>query len=132
MTFDVSKMLNGTGQVEGKSLVARQGRDKENFLIYGPFLRLQPGRYRVDYGYTYLAPPQKGQEAWYDLNGHDWLGEHISNGKILPFDGTQHETLTDTFTVSVPNELYEIRIFYHGSGSLKVDSLTVTSLDNLQ
>jgi hypothetical protein len=132
MIFDVSKMLNGTGQVEGKSLVAREGRDKENFLIYGPFLRLQPGRYRVDYGYTYLTPPKKGQEAYYDLNGHDWLGEHISNGRVLPFNGTQHETLTDTFTNSVSDERYEIRIYYHGSGSLKIDSLTVTSLDNLK
>jgi hypothetical protein len=132
MIFDVSKMLNGTGQVEGKSLVAREGRDKENFLIYGPFLRLEPGRYRVDYGFSYLTPPKQGQEAYYDLNGHDWLGEHISNGKILPFDGSPHETLTDTFTVTVPDERYEIRIYYHGSGSLKVDSLTVTSLDNIQ
>jgi hypothetical protein len=84
----------------------------------------------VSYGFTYLAPPKKGQEAVYDLDAHDGQGDHISDGTALLFKGTQHETLTDTFTVMVPNQTYEIRIYYHGSGSLKVDSLTVTSPDH--
>lgn len=132
MSFDVSQMPNAIGRVDGKSRVALQGRDQEGFLTYGPFVKLRPGRYRVNYGFTYLTPPKKGQEAFFDLNAHDWHGDHVSHGTALLFDGTPHETLTDTFTVSVPNQTYEIRIYYHGSGNLKVDSLTVTSLDNLQ
>jgi hypothetical protein len=36
--------------------------------------------------------------------------------------------LTDNFTVLQPHQRYEMRISYHGSGTLRLDSLTVTYL----
>jgi hypothetical protein len=52
--------------------------------------------------------------------------EKSSDNTTLPFINTQPQTFSDEFTVTENGHQYEMRLFYHGSGSVKVDSLDVT------
>ena len=117
------------GQAADASLLATEGKSGEDFLTYGPYLELKPGRYRAAYRYQYLAPPAPDRTATYDLFVHaDGEDDRSLDPAPLPALDTKPQVFTDTFTVTRSRQTFEMRIYYHGSGTLRVDSLSVTRL----
>jgi len=115
-------------------VTARASRDRQNPMIYGPYLYLAPGRYKVNFTYTYEAPPAPGRESTYDCiitAPHDHI--KLDQAFIPPVDGASSE-LTREITIPklklpVSQCALETRVIYSGSGDLRVDSLTITRLD---
>jgi hypothetical protein len=110
-------------------MLATEGKSNADFVTYGPYLALAPGQYRVTYRYQYLAPPKPEQAATYDVCSHaDNQPDESTDSAPLPCPDTKPQVFTDTFTVTRSGWNYEMRIYYHGSGTLRVDSLAVTRL----
>jgi hypothetical protein len=116
-----------TGDGLNTSRIGHPG-DNPFYLTYGPYVVLAPGRYRAVYHYQYLSAPDPALAPTYDLLVHDDQGEKSYHRTLLPYQGTQPAVFVDEFTVTRPDLTYEMRIFFNGSGILRVDSLDVTSL----
>ena len=126
LRINASALPGEVGKIQDRSRIAVMGQDGEGWLDYGPYLSLVPARYRVTFRYTYLAPPVAGQFPVYDLLMHTGNHEQSFHSTALPCPNTGPQIFTDDFTVSERNHQYEMRIYYHGSGTLRVDSLDVT------
>jgi hypothetical protein len=126
---DAARLKTSVGQVAGTSLLATAGKSGEDFLTYGPYLELKPGQYRAVYHYQYLALPAPDRIPTYDLFVHtDGADDQSLDSAPLPGPNTRPQVFTDTFTVTRSKQTFEMRINFHGSGTLRVDSLGVTSL----
>jgi hypothetical protein len=126
LNFNAVDLPSHTGRTLGTSRIAAPG-DSDDHLTYGPYLSLKPGHYRATYRYQYLAPPDPDHVAAYDLFVQHPNGESFLTVPLAYVDN-QPRILTDDFTVHQPGLLYEMRIRYHGSGAIRVDSLSVTVL----
>jgi hypothetical protein len=124
--FNSSEEQGDTGHIEGTSKVVTDGKDGSGWIEFGPYIVLEPGRYRATFHYTYSKEPTTGNFPTYDLLMHTGDHEKSSDNTTLPFINTQPQTFSDEFTVTENGHQYEMRLFYHGSGSVKVDSLDVT------
>jgi hypothetical protein len=129
LRFDAAQLSSATGKIEGTSRIAVEGRDSENFLTYGPYLELKPGRFRAVYHYAYSAPPAPDREALYDRLEYSNEPDLDHTAKPLPCPNREEQILIDDFTVPRPGENFEFRIHYRGSGTLRVDSLEITPLE---
>jgi len=127
--MNAAELPTRSGQVAGTSLLATAGKSGEDLLTYGPYLELRPGKYRAVYRYQYLAPPAPDRVATYDLFVHtDDEDDQSLDPAPLPCPDTGPQVFTDTFTVTRSKQTFEMRINFHGSGTLRVDSLSVTRL----
>ena len=122
--------LPGSSDIDGNARVEVDGR-AECWLNYGPNLILEPGKYRATYHYTFSTLPVPGREPTYDLLMHTGSSEKSSDSARLPGPNTNPQVFIDNFTVTEPNHKYEMRLFYHGSGTIRVDWLDVTYLSPL-
>jgi hypothetical protein len=101
-------------------------QDGEGWLNYGPYISLPPASYRATFRYVYLSPPAADKMPIYDLFMHRGdLGESL-HATPLPCPNANPQIFTDDFTVTQPHQQFEMRIFYHGSGTIRLDSLDVT------
>jgi hypothetical protein len=119
--------LPGDLKTQGNARTAAAG-DAEAWLEYGPYLTLEPAHYRVTFRYTFSTLPAAGRAPTYDILVHTGPKEQSLHGTPLPCPNTNPQAFTDDLTVTEPNQKYEMRIFYHGSGTIRVDSLEVTYL----
>jgi hypothetical protein len=127
LSFNAVDLSSNIGRTEGTSRIAAPG-DSDGHLTYGPYLSLKPGHYRATYRYQYLTPPDPGQVAVYDLFVQRVDGESFHT-LPLTYVNSRPQILTDEFTVSQPGLPYEMRIYYNGSGTIRVDSLSITVLE---
>jgi hypothetical protein len=126
--IDASSLQSIVGQVQGHSRIVVDGKDHDGWMVFGPYLELEPGRYRATYHYTYLLPPAKDNPPTYDRCVHTGEHEDSFDSQPLPCPDTTPQILTDEFTVTKPKQQYEMRVYYHNSGTLRVDSLELTYL----
>jgi hypothetical protein len=124
--FSPSNLPGDLSRFQDHSRLAIEGQDNDSWLEYGPYLSLTPGRYRAAFSYTYLAPPAAGKFPTYDLLVHTGVREKSFHSTSLPSPNSGPQIFTDDFDVREPGHLYEMRIRYHGSGTIRVDSLDVT------
>jgi hypothetical protein len=123
-----------TGTKEEWAVVARQPSDKANYLTYGPYLHLAPGRYLVIFDYQYDKPPMKDKEALYDCCITIPDGVKTLDRSRVPYAGAGPQTLVRDVVVpetgTVPEKcFFEARIYYPGSGDLRIDGLTIRRVD---
>jgi MFS family permease len=121
--------LPGGSHIDGTARTCTNG-EEEGWFVYGPYLVLSPGHYRATFHYTFSVLPAINRGPTYDLDVHAGKIEHSYDGMLLPCPNTEPQSFADTFTVTQPGQQYEMRIFYHGSGTLRVESLDLTYLDN--
>jgi len=117
--------LPGGPKVDGNTRFAIDG-DAETWLVYGPFLQLPPGRYCATYNYTISVPSVKGKEPTFDIlesKGDDHKSRYE---QPLPCWTKGTHAFKQDFTVAKAGNTYEMRLFYHGTGTIRVDSLDVT------
>jgi hypothetical protein len=119
--------LPGASKIEGDSRIANDG-DPEGWLEFGPYLSLEPGRYRVTFHYTVSTPWAEGRGPTYDILIHHGTKERSINGVELPNLNVGPQVFTDEFVAVTPNDTYEMRIYHHGSGTIRIDGLNVTYL----
>jgi hypothetical protein len=127
MSFKGSDLSGAVGRIAGDARIAAPG-DGDDFLATGPNLPLQPGHYRAVYRYQYLAAPDPGHPATYDLCAHRPAGDVVTHQMPLVYLNDQPQVFVDDFRVTEGGFAHEMRISYHDSGQLRVDSLAVTSL----
>ena len=118
-----------TGVIEEGSIVARPERDVNGTIADGPNIRPLPGRYRVEFTYAYLAPPEKGREPIFDAVLVNNYHAVVSTSEPLPQSGSGTQSAAQEFAipVDVPGQL-QCRIQYRSSGIIRVDSQTITRL----
>ncbi|MGB8356768.1 MAG: hypothetical protein WCD79_22920 [Chthoniobacteraceae bacterium] len=135
-TFHIaaSALPSITGKKEGDSIIALAGRDQQNTMIYGPYLHVAPGRYKIDFTYVCETPAEPGKGSAYDCIITTPQKQIILDQAPLPY--VKGALGTFTREVTVPELKFpasqcalETRIIYKGSGDLRIDSLTITRLD---
>ena len=115
-----------TGRILNHSKYVVEGQDQGGWLEFGPYLVLKPGHYRATFRYAYSAPLPEDNLPTYDLLVHTGTHEQSFDNTTLPCPNTDPQAFTDDFTVTEPGHKYEMRLYYHGSGSLRVDALDLT------
>ena len=129
LPLNPSTFPSDTGTIEGTSRLAKQGRDRPGFLNGGPLLSLKPGQYRLSFHYEYLTPPAPDQIPTYDLLVHaQGEPDRELDSAPLPCSGTGPEVFSHDYLVEKPRHPFEMRIFYRGSGTIRLDSLNITVL----
>lgn len=95
------------------------GTDKIGHIMFGPYVHLAEGKYRLRLRYQGGRPTGEPNGGW-DMNLRLAKGEERLAGGIL--EGTAGEPRELSVTVSVPRSppdgVVEIRVFFDGSGDL--------------
>lgn len=127
LPIDLSTLPSDTGTLQNHSRIAVEGHDRNGFLNGGPFIPLKPGSYRATFHYAYLLPPASDKIPTYDVLVHtpDVADQELDTAP-LPYSGTGPQVFSRDFTVSRSDQVFEMRIFYRSSGTLRLDSLDVT------
>jgi hypothetical protein len=128
LRIDASALPSEVGKIQGRSRIVTMGQDSAGWLDYGPYLNLAPGRYRTTFDYACLTLPVADAPPTYDLLVHTGTHEQSFRSAVIPCSKIGPQSFTDDFIVDRPEHQYEMRIYYHGSGTLRIDSLKVTYL----
>ena len=123
--FYALELPSNTGRQVGLSRVAEESTDKRGNLTFGPYLALPIGKYAFEIHY-YAQKNSHGENVGkWDIVMHT-AGEtdRLKQGKIEK-DGTN--SISGTFTVR-KTEPIEIRIYYSGRGTLRVDKIKVRKI----
>lgn len=126
--ISAADLPSAVGSLEKTSRIAVAGRDPDGYLTFGPYLTLIPAHYRVTFRYAYLAPPDPDKIPTYDSLIHTESNEKDIDYVPLPYVNNAEQVLTRDLLVTGPDHQYEMRIHYHASGTLRVDSLSITYL----
>lgn len=127
LSINPSTLPSDTGTIQDHSRIAVDGHDRDGFLNGGPSLALKPAHYRVTFHYVYLVPPALDKFPTYDLLVHSpGVPDQELDSAPLPCPGIGPQAFSHDFTVSKPNQVFEMRIYYRSSGTLRFDSLNVT------
>ena len=119
----------GDSEIDGSARVAKDG-GAEGSLEFGPFCVLMPGRYRATYHYAFSMLPRPDHAITYDMLVRSRNKVEELHGQPLPSPNTEPQAFTDNFTVTEPGCSYEMRLFFHGSGTIRVEGLDLTFLGN--
>ena len=131
--FPASTFGQPIGTIEGDSVVVREGQSKENFLTAGIAAHPPAGRYRVVYTYAYEKAPAPGREVTFDcVIWNPTEGGIILDKASLPYLDTTTQRLTRDIVVPEKESQnpFEARLYWRGSGDIRVDSLSLTYLGN--
>jgi hypothetical protein len=103
------------GSVEAGRRVATIGTNA-GYLTYGPYVMLDPGRYRMTIKYE-----SEGDAGSWDVVS---IAEVLAKGSISDTHGLAAEIVV---TVDLPNGAndVQVRMFYSGHGGLAVESLSI-------
>ncbi len=128
--FPLKILPSQTGKINGNERLAVYGSDKPGFLVYGPYIRLPKGKYKIQI--TYLTNSEKN--LW-DIgrfnNSRKYFNRNTLVGSgVLP--NTQNLESTQTFIVDVTKHIsdFEVRIFYGGEGDFILRSMKMTREEN--
>jgi hypothetical protein len=113
-----------TGRQEGDRMVAKAGRDKAGFLLYGSYSTLKSGAYQTRFP---LAATEPGIVALVEVIGQGQivLAREVIRGKEL-----EARRLTDvTLSFATPGDyLIEPRVYYYGRGTVSAGAIQVEPL----
>jgi hypothetical protein len=119
------------GQREGNSRVAREGRDKRSFLVFGPYPYLTPaaGRYRITMSYIYYKAPVLAKRAVFDVPYGEGSAVRFLDRRYVPFiDNARHELTREIVVPEPGGAMMQVRVLYLESGDLAIDSLDLLYL----
>jgi hypothetical protein len=111
------------GTIDGYNRIVTE-TDGQGIFTYGPYVRLRPGRYKVDLIYesadTSNLPPGRFSVIYdqgKEVSGAELSAETKNGACEQFFDVNESQSL---------NSLFEFRVGYHGRGYLKVRSISLT------
>jgi hypothetical protein len=119
--FAAADLPGQIGDIIGTSRSVQEG--PAGFLAYGPYIELFLGDYRFELDYESHSPEEEPAGKW-DVLFHPSTTSSpdiIADGLLT---GHGSNTITGRFAIREPGEI-EIRTFYTGHGSLKVNRLLI-------
>jgi len=125
LTVAPGQAKSQTGKVRGGRVVARSGRDRGGFVLYGTYGTLKSGAYRVRFS---LASPTPGIVGLAEVIGQP---ETVLAREVVRGQELDRRRLTDvTLSFATPGDiLIEPRIYYYGRGTLSAGPIQVEPLD---
>ena len=108
-----------TGRVRGSEVVARAGRDKPGFMLWGPYSPLKTGAYEATFSLSATGVRRDAQVAVIEVIGgaaQVFAREFIKANQLQP--GRRRTELEVSF--ATPGELpIQTRVFYQGQGTVR-------------
>ena len=117
-----------TGRVQGPAVVAREGRDKRGFMLWGPFAPLKTGAYEATFSLSAAGVGPDAQVAVIEaIGGNDvvFAREIVSPKQLLPRRLTEID-----LTFATPGDFpVQTRLFYLGQGTVRAGPVQVRRID---
>lgn len=133
LLFEERPLQNPTGPLGprrargiGNVIKAQKGRDKPDFISYGPYSAFPPGKYRARFRLRRPEGDTAFEPGWIDVstdNGTKILAKTVLNRANLPADGRWHDVPLDFDLADLAT--LELRTWYNGQGTLEVDLILV-------
>jgi len=129
ITFPAASLFSKVGQVIDKSRIAKEGRDKAGWLIYGPYIPLKKGRYKLSLTYFTNSTMRGLKTGRWDIYFYK-KKKVLKKGFIIATGDINQRNIV--VSISITNELenvpLEFRVFYLGKGDLKIKKLTIEKI----
>lgn len=123
--WEASDLVGRVGSVEGAARVATAGQDVEGWLMHGPNVRLEPGRYRATL--EYRSGPEAGPDVGVGEFDVAQAGLRQATKPIVGSSG-QLASVSVDFVVD-GGDRWEFRVLWGGSVDLASESVTLEPLD---
>jgi hypothetical protein len=113
-----------TGRVQGSLVVAREGRDKPGFMLWGPYSPLKTGAYEATFSLSAAGARRDALVAVIEVIGgadvvlarEGVMGNQLRPGRLTEID----------LSFATPGELpVQTRVFYMGRGTLRSGQVVV-------
>jgi hypothetical protein len=113
-----------TGRVQGQQVVARQGRDKPGFMLWGPYSPLKTGAYEATFSLSAAGARPDALIAVIEVIGgadvvfarEGVMGNQLQPGRLTEID----------LSFATPGEMaVQTRVFYMGRGTLRSGPVVV-------
>jgi len=113
-----------TGKLVGDRMVAKAGRDKRGFVLYGAYSTLKSGAYRATFP---LASTVPGRVAMVEVIGQ---GQTVLAREIVRGQELERRRLSDiTVSFTTPGDIFiEPRVYYFGRGTLSAGTAQAEAL----
>jgi hypothetical protein len=116
------------GRVERGQVVAREGRDRPGFLLYGPYSGLKSGAYEATFMLAATGARSNEAVATIEVVGRS---ETVLAREVVTADRLGPVSREVGLSFATPGELpIETRVYYHGSGTLRAGSVEVGPIEN--
>lgn len=93
--------------------------DAPGFLLYGPYISMPSGEYKITIQYEYKGTPADGELGFIDING-----ANIDSSQYMCTIQNYENEVTINCLLDNPVDLFEIRVYSHYAG-LKVTAITI-------
>jgi hypothetical protein len=118
-----------TGRVQGSEVVARAGRDKPGFMLWGPYSPLKTGAYKATFSLSATGVRRDAHVAVIEvIGGADrvFVREFLKANQLQP--GRRLTDLRVSF--ATPGELpIQTRVFYQGQGTVRSGPVLVQRIE---
>jgi hypothetical protein len=123
-TLSPGQASSHTGRVRGQVVVARDGRDKPGFMLWGPYSPLKTGAYEATFSLSAADVRPDALAALIEVIGgadtvlarEGVLGNQLRSGRLTEFD----------LSFATPGELpIQTRVAYMGRGTLQSGQVVV-------
>jgi hypothetical protein len=114
-----------TGSVQGKTVVAKAGRDEPGFLLWGPYAKLKAGTYRARFSLAVTGAAANAPVATIEAAGGP--PNRFFAQKVVTA-GELKRRLPSTLSLRFKNPggyLVETRVYYHGLGTMRAGRVEV-------
>ena len=114
-----------TGAVQGKTVVAKAGRDEPGFLMWGPYAKLKEGHYEAKFSLAGTGAAANARVATIEAAGsppNRFFAQKVVTARELK------RRRPTTFSLRFENPggyLVETRVYYHGLGTMRAGPVEV-------
>lgn len=128
--FKASELNGAIGKIDNQNRVVIGGIDKQGFITYGPYVKLQEGKYQFHMSYVSSEPINTPVGSWEVFVSLPTEGKKIKDGTIYGSHGLDRH-LSGDFVIpkEFSDEKVEIKNFYNGVGNLTIKSLTIIKIE---
>ncbi|HLL53460.1 MAG TPA: hypothetical protein VK447_07945 [Myxococcaceae bacterium] len=116
--FDLDDLPSHTGMFVNGVLLAREGQDPPGAVVYGPYLPLARGDYRLRLQYRSSARPDQPIGTW-DVYNAD-ANKIVTGGPLNGSSGEASEVNAGFYVDHDKPARYEFRMFWNGVGTISV------------
>jgi hypothetical protein len=127
LSYKATQVPASTGTLHADGArAATVGVDKIGHLMFGPYVRLAPGRYELQIAYRGRLARGVHNGAWDVILWRDKSETRVAGGRMPGTAGTL-ERLTAPIVIprTAPDARFEIRVFFDGSGDLTVEGVSL-------
>lgn len=120
MTYPAVALPSQIGSIEGNSRIASDGTTA-GYLTYGPFQRLENGKYYFQITYKAQQNSQAEVGKWDVVVVSNGKSKTLIQGNMVP----NNDQISGNFEINEKSAVIEVRTFYEGNGSLEIESLVI-------